>query len=68
MLPNEIEKGWMEQVTSETLILFVGRREHDKPTAETLKLLDGATVLGTDERGSITYELDGERRQLHEEK
>jgi beta-lactamase superfamily II metal-dependent hydrolase len=63
VLPKEIEKGLVERITPEMMILFLGRRPQDKPTEDTLKLFEGATVLRTDERGTITFILDGE--QLH---
>lgn len=68
VLPSKIQEGLIERVTPETVILFVGRRPQDKPTAETLKLLERAAVLRTDERGAITLVLDEERVQIEAEK
>lgn len=61
-LPNEIQKGLIEKMTPETVILFVGRRPDDQPSAETLKLLEGVTVLRTDEQGAVEFTFDKGKR------
>jgi beta-lactamase superfamily II metal-dependent hydrolase len=68
VLPNEIEEGWVERVTPDMVVLFVGRRPQDKPTEETVKLLEGVTVLRTDERGTVQYALDGDRVTVQAQK
>lgn len=68
VLPNEVETEFIERTAPETVILFVGRRRQDKPSAETLKLLEGVMVLRTDERGTITYNLDVEQVRVQSEK
>jgi competence protein ComEC len=68
VLPNEIEEGLLERTTPETVILFVGRRPEEQPSAETLKMLEGVTVLRMDERGTTTYILDGARVTLQAER
>ncbi|MCC7161356.1 MAG: ComEC/Rec2 family competence protein [Anaerolineae bacterium] len=68
VLPNDVEKEFLERVTPETVILFVGQRPQDKPTGVTLKLLEGVTVLRTDERGTITSILDGASVTLRAER
>jgi beta-lactamase superfamily II metal-dependent hydrolase len=68
VLPNELEEGWMEQVTPDAVILFVGRKPDDRPTEETLKVLEGVMVLRTDERGTITYFLDGDNAVVRAER
>lgn len=60
VLPNEIEKRLLERVAPETVILFVGRRPSDKPRAETLKMLEGVTVLRAAERGTVDVVIDEE--------
>ncbi len=68
VLPNEIEAGWMTRVKPSTVILFVGKSPRDKPSAEALKFLEGANILRTDERGTITYGLDGDKVEAHAER
>lgn len=68
VLPNEFEKEWLERITPSTVILFVGKNPRDKPSEETLKLLEGVTLLRTDERGTIRFILDGEKVQVQAEK
>lgn len=68
VLPSEIEKEFLERVTPETVILVVGGRPQDKPRAEMLRLLEGAAVLRTDERGTITWVLDRAQVSLETQK
>ncbi len=68
VLPNEIEKEWLEVVTPSTIILFVGKNPRDKPSPETLKLFGGMTLLRTDERGTIEMFLDGEAVKMQAQK
>jgi len=68
VLPNEVEKEWVEKVMPESVVMFVGRRPSDQPTAETLRLLEGTTVLRTDANGIITYILDGEQAKVETQK
>lgn len=59
VLGNEVEKRFMDGVMPETVVLFVGTGAREQPTAETMKALEGAAVVRTDEKGTITYFLDG---------
>ncbi len=68
ILPNEIDGEWLERVSPSTVILFVGKSSRDKPTPETLKLLEGRALLRTDERGNIEMLLDGDSVQLQTQK
>jgi beta-lactamase superfamily II metal-dependent hydrolase len=67
-LPNGFEKELVDRMTPETVILFVGRRPQDKPAGETLRLLDGLTVLRTDERGTMTFVVEGEEMRVSAQK
>ncbi|MBI4670108.1 MAG: ComEC/Rec2 family competence protein [Chloroflexi bacterium] len=68
VLPNELEPGWLERLTPTSVILFVGKSPRDKPSAEMLKLLVGVNLWRTDERGTITYLLDGDKVEVLVEK
>ena len=64
VLPNGMEQEFLERVTPETVILFVGRRPEDKPTQEMLKMMEAVAVLRTDERGTITFVFDGDQMRV----
>ena len=68
LLPNQVTGEWIERVTPSTVILFVGKSARDKPSAETLHVLEGVTVLRTDERGNVEFILDGESVKVQAQK
>lgn len=68
ILPSEFETALTEQLQPATVILFVGKSARDKPSAETLAILENSALLRTDERGTIRYFLDGENVKVESEK
>ncbi len=68
VFPNAIDEEWVARVTPAAVIFFVGRSPREQPSAETLKRLEGAAVLRTDERGTISYILDGNQVQIRAER
>lgn len=68
VLSNGITEDVITRITPSTVILFVGKSAREKPDAETLKVLEGGAVLRTDERGTITYILDGDQVKVETQK
>ncbi len=68
VLPNDVEKEWLGRVAPDTVVLFVGKNPRAKPDENVLKLLQGLAVLRTDERGTITFILDGAQMQMQSER
>lgn len=68
VLPNNVDGEWLEQVKPETVIFFAGRSPREQPSKEILDLLEGAVVLRTDERGTVTILLDGDVMLVQAEK
>lgn len=67
VLPNELENEWIERVTPATVIFFAGPGPRAQPSEETLDVLHASTILRTDQNGTITYILDGDRVQVQAE-
>lgn len=68
VLPTQFEKELLERISPTTVILFVGKSAREQPPLETLYLLQGHSVLRTDERGMIMFVLENGRMEIQAEK
>jgi beta-lactamase superfamily II metal-dependent hydrolase len=57
--PRKIAPEFLDGVNPQFAIVFAGRGARDKPSADLLAALSRATILRTDERGSIEMIVDG---------
>jgi competence protein ComEC len=58
--PRQIAPEFVDAVSPQFAILFVGSGAREKPSADVLAALASATILRTDERGSIEMIVDGQ--------
>lgn len=58
VLPPRFDRALLDRIKPQIVILFVGRAAREQPDPASLKLLDGITVLRTDERGTIDLIVD----------
>jgi len=58
--PRQIAPEFVDAVSPQFAILFVGTGARDKPSADLLAALASTTILRTDERGSIEMIVDGQ--------
>ncbi len=58
--PRKISPEFFDEVNPQYAIVFVGHGAREKPSNDLLGVLSRATILRTDERGSIEFILDGQ--------
>lgn len=58
--PRQVTPEFVDAVSPQFAILFVGSGARDKPSADVLAALAPATILRTDERGKIEMIVDGQ--------
>ena len=68
VLPNEFDQEVLDRIAPQTVIMFVGRNMREQPPLETLKLLEGVSVLRTDERGTIEVIMEGDEARVQSER
>jgi competence protein ComEC len=68
VLPRQVDQESIESIRPRTVIMFVGRSAREQPQVETLKLLEGITVMRTDERGTIEVLIDKDEVEIQSER
>jgi len=58
--PRKISAEFLDAVSPQYAIVFAGSRARGKPSGELLTALSRATVLQTDERGTVEMIVDGQ--------
>ncbi|MBI5650620.1 MAG: ComEC/Rec2 family competence protein [Chloroflexi bacterium] len=58
--PHKLAPEFFDAVNPQFAILFVGRGARDQPAADLLAMLARATILRTDERGTIEFVVDAQ--------
>lgn len=61
VLPNDLDPEFLSRVSPRTVILFSGASSRDRPTAQTLALVQGASLLRTDLNGTVSCVLAEDR-------
>ncbi|MGE5140559.1 MAG: hypothetical protein ACM3JD_13920, partial [Rudaea sp.] len=67
-LPRKFDPTLLNRIDPSTAILFAGEGSREQPSAEALALLQGRTLLRTDERGDIEVILDGPKVEVRTER
>jgi competence protein ComEC len=66
--PRKLTPEFVDAVSPQFAILFVGSGAREKPSADTLAALASTTLLRTDERGTIEMIVDGQTLAVRTEK
>ncbi len=58
--PRKVPQQFADDVNLQYAIMFSGKEARDEPSADLLAALSHATILRTDEHGTIEFILDGQ--------
>ncbi|MBI3689795.1 MAG: hypothetical protein HY239_03750 [Mycolicibacterium aromaticivorans] len=58
--PRKVSVEFIDAVNPQYAVIFSGKGARDKPSADLLAALSRATILRTDERGTLEFILDGQ--------